>query len=193
MSLKNSSHGKKIESDQKTVFPAAQDPDKIKLFEEILNSGTDLRVKVTGKSMSPFLRGGEILTIRKTSSSSLKTGDLVFFRDIEGNPILHRLIRKKQNKDATYTLQTKGDALISPDHPFREDVLIGKACKIEKISPGTGSKEINLESSAWRKINYLVAVAQIVKSHGYHLRGRLVMNIRSILQKVSGGSSGSIS
>ena len=39
--------------------------EKLTFFEDILDKGLTLCVKVTGRSMSPFLQGGEILTIKK--------------------------------------------------------------------------------------------------------------------------------
>ena len=52
----------------------------VAFFEDILNRGLILRVKVTGRSMLPFLAGGEILTIQKVPSFSLQIGDLIFSR-----------------------------------------------------------------------------------------------------------------
>jgi len=55
-------------------------PDVLGLFEEVLNNGTDLRVGVTGRSMMPFLRGGEVLTIRRMPRiiQKRKSGDGTF-------------------------------------------------------------------------------------------------------------------
>ena len=49
-------------------------PDILRLFEDILQNGTDLRVRVTGRSMMPFLKGGEVLTIRQTPSLLFEKG-----------------------------------------------------------------------------------------------------------------------
>ena len=67
----------------------------LRLFEDILDKGADLRVKVTGRSMSPYLRGGEVLTIRKWPCCSLERGDLVLCRNSFDRPVLHRLIRQR--------------------------------------------------------------------------------------------------
>src|SRR4030043_1915029 len=116
------------------------DPEVLHLFEEILNSDSNLRVKVTGRSMSPFLRGEEILTIKKVPYTSLKIGDLIFFKNGQGYPVLHRIIKKKQVQDGVITFQTKGDALIAFDEPIKNNKILGKVCKIEY-----GSKYINME------------------------------------------------
>jgi len=132
------------------------------LFEDILKSGSDLRVRVTGRSMSPFLQGGEVLTIRKVPLASLRRGDLIFFKDSRGYPVLHRLIRKKHS-NSKFIFQTKGDALVGFDEPVLHEDVLGKAFKIEKNSAGC-AKEINLESLLWKKINHLAAMSSLIKS-----------------------------
>ena len=136
--------------------------DTLKLYEDILNSGSCLRVKVTGRSMSQFLRGEEILTIKKVPYTSLKRGDLIFFKNGQGYPVLHRIIKKKQDQDDVITFQTKGDAMIAFDEPVRKNKILGKVCKIED-----GSKYINMETKMWSRINYLSAVISLLESRLY--------------------------
>ena len=136
--------------------------DTLKLYEDILNSGSCLRVKVTGRSMSPFLRGEEILTIKKVPYTSLKRGDLIFFKNGQGYPVLHRIIKKKQNQDGVITFQTKGDAMIAFDEPIQDNKILGKVCKIED-----GSKYINMETKMWGRINYMAAVINLFESRLY--------------------------
>lgn len=136
--------------------------EKFELFEDILNSGLSLRVKVTGRSMAPFLQGGEILTIKKVPYSSLQKGDLIFFKNRNGFLILHRIIKKRQDSDCMIAFQTKGDALIAFDEPVRDNDILGKVCKIED-----GSKYINMETKIWSKINYLTAVINLFESRLY--------------------------
>jgi signal peptidase I len=141
----------------------------LKLFEDILNSGLSLRVKVTGRSMSPFLRGGEILTIRKVSHSSLQTGDLIFFKNHLGFHLLHRIVKKKRDNNGMFAFQTKGDALRVCDESVRYDKILGKVCKIEKINSVACTKNINMESTPWRTINYLIAMAYLFESRLYSI------------------------
>ncbi len=138
-------------------------PETAGLFEEILGRGSTLRVKVTGRSMAPFLGDGDIVTIRKVPPSSLQRGDLIFFKTSEGFPFLHRLIKKK-SIDGVRAFQTKGDALISFDEPILDSEVLGKVCKIEKMTSVAKSKHINMESFQWRTINYIVALIFLIKS-----------------------------
>lgn len=75
-----------------------KDPSVTRLFEDILSTGSTLRVKVTGRSMAPFLSGGEIVTIKSVPCALLHRGDLIFFINGEYLPILHRIIHKKKNR-----------------------------------------------------------------------------------------------
>ena len=136
--------------------------DTLKLYQDILNSGLYLRMKVTGRSMSPFLRGEEILTIKKVPYTSLRRGDLILFKNHIGYPVLHRIIKKKQDQDDVITFQTKGDAMIAFDEPVRNNKILGKVCKIED-----GSKYINMETKMWSRINYMAAVISLLESRLY--------------------------
>jgi len=158
--------------------------EKLILFEDILNREISLRVKVTGKSMASFLNGGEILTIRKVPSSSLHIGDLIFFKTRDGIPVLHRIL-KKERKNKMHIFQTKGDALLSMDEPTCESDILGKVCRIESNSDGK-RKYIDMESSLWRNINYLLAVINIGKSKTYPAlrRNSFYLSFRSIIKKV---------
>jgi signal peptidase I len=147
-------------------------PETSALFEDILRKGLHLRFKVTGRSMSSFLRGGETLTIKKVSSHSLKRGDLIFFRDRQGSLILHRII-KKSLIDNMITFQTKGDALIALDEPVHENEVFGKVCGIEKMISREKTKYIDMESYIWRRINYLIALVNLFKTRTHFLIFRL--------------------
>lgn len=139
--------------------------DTLNLYEDILNSGSCLRMKVTGRSMSPFLRGEEILTIKKVPGSSLHNGDLIFFKTRYGSLLLHRIIRK-QYKDMLI-FQTKGDATVIPDEPVSERGVLGKVYKIEKILSSGRTKHIDMESPLWKTINYLLAIISFLQSRMY--------------------------
>jgi signal peptidase I len=141
-------------------------PDILRLFEDILRNGTGLRVRVTGRSMAPFLTGGEILTIKKVRYSSLQIGDLIFFKDVCGFPVLHRII-KKYRLDGRFTFHTKGDAVVVFDRPVDEEDVLGKACGIEKIASGGKTKYIDMESRFQKRINYLIAFVSFIRAKTY--------------------------
>ena len=131
------------------------------LFEDLLGKGVLLRIRVTGRSMVPFLQGGEMLTIRKASASSLRKGDLVFFKNRDGHPVIHRIVKKYTHNDVL-TFQTRGDALIGFDGPVREEHILGKVCSLER-----GRRHLNLEAAHWRCAHYLRAIVNLCESRLY--------------------------
>jgi signal peptidase I len=141
------------------VLDRISEPEKWRLFEDILDSGSALRVKVTGMSMAPFLKGGEVLTLRKVNGSSLKIGDLIFFKNAVGDSILHRIVSISRRGDGVISFRTKGDALIAFDEPVQENEILGKVYKIEK-----GTRWINMETRIQSRLNCLIAVAGFLKS-----------------------------
>jgi signal peptidase I len=143
-------------------------PEICSLFEDILNNGLNLRVRATGKSMAPFLKGGEVITLKKVPSSSLHRGDLIFFRDRYGSLILHRIIRKRKSGNKVY-LETKGDALIAFDEPVLADDVLGKAFIVERKTFGDRLKYRDLTSGFWRSINYLIALISLGRSKIYEV------------------------
>jgi hypothetical protein len=128
------------------------------LFEDVLKRGADLRVNVTGKSMAPFVKSGDTVTIRKVPVDRLAIGDLVFYKNRLGLPVLHRLIRIKKTGEGGTLFRTKGDALSVFDEPFAENVFIGKVFSIERASGcGNRMRGLDMASLKWRAINFIVA------------------------------------
>jgi signal peptidase I len=142
---------------------------EIALFEDILEKGLSLRVRVTGRSMAPFLRGGEILTIKKEPQNALRKGDLIFFKNGQGTPLLHRIVKKRKSFNEKITFRTKGDAFMAFDEPVKYHRVLGKVIRIEKTSSETGSKEINMESLKWRMINAVIAWMSLFKSYFHYV------------------------
>jgi signal peptidase I len=142
------------------------------LFEDILENGLSLRVRVTGQSMTPFFRGGEILTIKKEPHHALRKGDLIFFKSSRGVPLLHRIIQKRESPDEKITFLTKGDGLIGFDEPVEYHRVLGKVSRIEKTNSVPGSKYINMESHQWRVINSIIALISLFKSYFYYAGSR---------------------
>jgi signal peptidase I len=143
------------------------------LFENILENGLSLRVRVTGQSMTPFLRGGEILTIKKEPQDALRKGDLIFFKNGQGVPLLHRIIQRRESIGKKIIFRTKGDGLIAFDEPVESERVLGKVSRIEKTNLVPGAKCINMKSPRWRMINFLIARISLFKSYFYYAGSRL--------------------
>jgi len=130
----------------------------VDLFEEILSRGSVLRVRVTGNSMAPFLKGGEFVTIRRVPAASIRAGDLILFSLHEDSAILHRVIKRKESGSRSLSFITKGDGRSTPEGPVNQQSILGKVCRVEKMaSPSGKMTRINMESVPWRIRNYIRA------------------------------------
>ena len=129
------------------------------LFSELLEDGYDLRLQVTGASMSPFIKSGSYVTLFKIPVSKLRIGDIIFCCCDDGVFKLHRLIKISDNK-----LVTKGDALHAFDLPFDENDYKGKVIGIEQFR-FCGMDFHNMDPGFVRWLNFLIAKYQQIKSH----------------------------
>lgn len=110
----------------------AGSPRAAAVIEELLRSGFEVRVEVTGESMRPLLRGGETVTVGCSAPESLVPGELVLCRAAGGRLVLHRLV-SVSGAGAERRWRTRGDALMSCDEPFAERQVLGKVTRIEGL------------------------------------------------------------
>ncbi|MEW6602760.1 MAG: hypothetical protein AB1499_17445 [Nitrospirota bacterium] len=141
------------------IFAATgQNTGTLQLIEEILSGGSLLRIRVTGRSMTPLLQGREFLTLRQVACSALKKGDLILFSS-NGRLILHRIICKFRSGDGSVILRTQGDAMTSDDGPVHQEKVLGKVILIEKSCSKGRVIISDMESAGWVILNSLIATA----------------------------------
>jgi hypothetical protein len=169
---------------EKHLIPHLFISESVGIFEDILRSGLSLRVKATGQSMTPFLSGGEILTINKVPPASLSIGDLIFFKTTEGVPLIHRII-KKQQEAPCFIFHTKGDSLFVCDVPIGEERVFGKVCGVRRVDGNGDAEEINMESHPQRFFNYMTAVFSLAKTRLYATAAKILpLFLRVAIKKV---------
>lgn len=97
------------------------------LWIEALRARGFARLRVHGSSMRPWLRGGEVVEVRRVTPAEVRRGDVVAFVR-SGGLFVHRVIGKRHGEHGTLLI-TKGDAFPDADAPVREDELLGRvAC-----------------------------------------------------------------
>lgn len=133
------------------------------LFSELLHSGAVLRVRVTGTSMGPLIRSGDIVSVRKTPFATLGRGDIVLFINTDGSYMAHRILRK-QTKAGRVFVHTKGDAQVEYDPWVPADKILGKIYKVEKRRSNRPLKILDLETIGWQTGGRLIALIQIAIS-----------------------------
>jgi len=97
------------------------------LVENLIKDGFEVRVRVTGRSMYPYLRGGEVVTIRPARVEPFGFGDLILARGPGGTLVLHRVI----GRTVEGAWLTKGDGLRAPDAPVRPADVLGVVVLIQ--------------------------------------------------------------
>ncbi|MBU1726820.1 MAG: nucleotidyltransferase family protein [Candidatus Omnitrophica bacterium] len=123
----------------------------MELSKEIFEQGDTLRFKAQGVSMLPFIRGGDILTIKKAGSGGLHYADILFFYSVPGSALVHRLI-KKSRYQGKETFSTRGDALVCDDGYISEGNVLGKVIAIER-----NGRVIRIDRGALRILNIVYA------------------------------------
>jgi signal peptidase I len=142
--------------------------DVLGLFEDILRSGVNLRVRVTGRSMMPFLADGETLTIGRVSCCSLHRGDLILFRGQDDRPVLHRILQKRKSGDGTFYFLTKGDALTTFDGEIHEENVLGRVLLIERTLPSGKTRHMDMTSPFYRGMNFSIALLDFFRTHTFY-------------------------
>lgn len=105
-------------------------------------------LKVSGKSMLPWLRPGDIVFVRKTDASQISRGNVVVFEN-DGHVSMHRVIERISSRDGdagSARFITKGDARVLADAPIGADELCGRVEFLYR-----NGNEIRL-ASGWRKV-----------------------------------------
>lgn len=104
--------------------------------------------------MSPFLRKGDVLTVRPITFAEAKIGDIVAYRrDVpESGLTTHRMIQKGRDDEGSYII-TKGDRCRFRDLPIKcPSHVYGKVVSMEKKG-----RLISLETRFHRVLGYLIA------------------------------------
>ncbi|MFC2086177.1 signal peptidase I [Bacteroidota bacterium] len=98
--------------------------------EALLDEGKTLKITVTGISMSPFLKEGDLIYIKKFNPERYQIGDVVVFKK-DDKYIVHRLISFKTTNSRKYA-QTKGDSVLKFDMPVDITEILGKVCLVKR-------------------------------------------------------------
>lgn len=85
------------------------------ILYNVTGSTTPIAV-VKGYSMFPILREGDIVFAYKPGPNEIHVGDIIIYRGLSGELIIHRVIKVIINENKYYYV-TKGDNNQFPDYP----------------------------------------------------------------------------
>ena len=124
----------------------------------VLKEGNQVRFGAPGKSMAPFIRHGETVTVIPCSPRDLKWGDIILYStslDPAASPKrIHRVIKVKV-EGRNPLVFTKGDALSSLDGPIDPQQVLGKVSAIKK-----GRRALDLNQPWGKAISLICGLLQ---------------------------------
>ena len=129
------------------------------LIDDLLRSGRLVRLRVTGRSMAPWLEDGMLVTLRRVPTAALTAGTVVLFLAGNGRPVLHRVIRKVQAPDGSPWFLIKGDACAIPDGLVAADQIIGTIVGVDHKAASGRSLEVMRETFLRPSLDRLLAIA----------------------------------
>jgi len=154
-----------------------KEADLLGLSREILKKGHSVRFQAKGWSMRPFIQDGDIITISPTEDSSIKVGNVIFYRGDENNIIVHRII-KKSRKDGNTVLFVKGDASLSPPEKVDLKNVLGTVIEVERNEQ---KKRLDTKFSQTKNLlfaqisplsKWIYPIGSIAKQIGQKISGR---------------------
>jgi polysaccharide export outer membrane protein len=137
--------------------------DYAQLAESVLNNSTNIKVPVTGDSMSPVLRTGDTIYVEPVKAVDLSVGDILVYKT-EGNMVAHRLVRIL-SKHGRCMFLTKGDTFSHVDNPLKESDLIGRVYAAEKLG-----MKLHMRKGIFSIVNRLSYLLSPLSSFLYRLR-----------------------
>lgn len=149
-----------MSSEEQTIpNPDALSPEMLEVALELWSqTGEAHYLPVTGGSMHPMLRDGDLVLVEP--SNNVKVGDVVVFRH-KDELITHRILWIKTNIDGECTLRTKGDHVLSMDAPILDSELVGG------VAIRRGSRQIYLGTLSTDLISKMMAALMRVQAGLY--------------------------
>jgi phage repressor protein C with HTH and peptisase S24 domain len=98
------------------------------IMRAVLAKEKPFRFRAAGLSMAPFIKDGDIVTIRPLAGAPPRTGDIVaFLYPGTGRVAVHRIVREKPGR---YSL--KGDNVPEGDGSLPLDHILGTVSRVER-------------------------------------------------------------
>lgn len=107
----------------------------VSVLKELVEEGKEVRMLISGSSMSPFLIHARDSIFFSAPDGPLKTGDMVFYRRTSGQYVMHRICRVRP--EGYYLV---GDAQTAVEGPIKREQIFARINKVERkgklLAPG---------------------------------------------------------
>ena len=121
----------------------------LSLNKELIETGNSVRFRVRGESMHPFLRNNDLVEVTGVHVSRIRVGDVIFFKNISGKAVIHRVVVVNRNKDI---LLLKGDHNHYLDAPVKREQILGRVIAVK-----TKNRTIRLDTTFSHFKNFFLA------------------------------------
>jgi signal peptidase I len=139
------------------------------LLTEVVHNTGSASLKVTGFSMLPALRPGDVITVERHTLDKLQPGRIILFRR-DGRLTAHRIIRASAE-----SLLTQGDSVPAQDLPVQPTEIVGQVVGIHRngrsVDPQYKLAQ-RLISSVLRKSDWCTRLFLRLTSTRQHFSGR---------------------
>jgi signal peptidase I len=128
-------------------------PDAAPPVAEKMRSQGSACLRVSGSSMTPWMRSGDFVFIRRSEFAQVSAGDVIVFHR-NGLLVVHRAIRRvarSSSEKIASLLITKGDASDEMDAPVSEQEYLGRVTRIHR-----GRRHIDLETLTQKLLGRLL-------------------------------------
>ncbi|MCP4656076.1 MAG: hypothetical protein GY856_11740 [bacterium] len=123
------------------------------LLGELLEEGLPVELRVTGSSMSPFVRSGDVIVLSPRPAAAIRLGDVVAFLRGEKRLVVHRVVSRRGEG-----FLTRGDASPRADGRVADGEILGAVDRVTRkgvrVRLGLGAERVAI---AWLSHRGLLA------------------------------------
>ena len=99
----------------------------VSVLKELVEDGKEVSMLIAGSSMSPFLGHERDYIFFKKPEAPIKRGDMVFYQRRNGQYIMHRVWKVKDNQ-----YYMVGDAQVEIEGPLERDQIFAIITKVKR-------------------------------------------------------------
>ncbi len=142
---------------------------------QVLRSGNTLRFRAHGRSMLPFLRDGDVLTIVPVPPARIRLGDVVFYPGKGGgHPNAHRVRAVERRPGVPPVLLIRGDAREYAIERVPPESVVGRVTHRQRAGR---TARVDGRAARWYALLWLGALPRLRS-----LRTRIRNRLRSLLK-----------
>ena len=141
--------------------------------------GKRSQIRLTGKSMRPLFRAGDLILIQH-GSEVFRRGDVIVFR-MADQIVVHRLLDIHADQSRSYLL-TKGDSVLRPDPRFSSDQVIGRVIGFTR-----NGQEVSVSSPVWQLVGRSIASIELLGLKVYRTCSSTYKSLSNLWRKIGSG------